>query len=55
MSKWFVNFAKRVAEASGYPSAFVAAVAMVIVWLATWVRGSFELGETSAQNLKVQR
>jgi low affinity Fe/Cu permease len=35
MSKWFVNFANRVAEASGYPSVFVAAVVTVLVWLAT--------------------
>jgi low affinity Fe/Cu permease len=35
MSKRFVNFANRVAEASGYPSVFVAAVATVLVWLAT--------------------
>jgi low affinity Fe/Cu permease len=34
MSKWFVNFADRVAEASGYPSVFVAAVVTVLVWLA---------------------
>jgi low affinity Fe/Cu permease len=35
MSKWFVNFANRVAEASGYPSVFVAAVVTVLIWLAT--------------------
>jgi low affinity Fe/Cu permease len=31
MSKWFVNFANRVAEASGYPTVFVAAAATVLV------------------------
>jgi low affinity Fe/Cu permease len=30
-----VNFANRVAEASGYPSVFVAAVVTVLAWLAT--------------------
>jgi low affinity Fe/Cu permease len=35
MSKWFVNFANRVAETSGYPSVFVAAVVTVLVWLST--------------------
>jgi low affinity Fe/Cu permease len=35
MNKWFVNFANRVAEASGYPSVFVAAVGTVLIWLAT--------------------
>jgi Low affinity iron permease len=35
MSKHFVRFANRVAEASGYPSVFAVAVSMVLVWLAT--------------------
>jgi low affinity Fe/Cu permease len=35
MHKSFVNFANRVAEASGYPSIFVAAVVTVFIWLAT--------------------
>jgi low affinity Fe/Cu permease len=35
MSKWFVNFANRIAEASGYPSVFAVAVAIVLVWLGT--------------------
>jgi low affinity Fe/Cu permease len=34
MNRWFVNFANRVAEASGYPSVFVVAVATVLIWLA---------------------
>jgi low affinity Fe/Cu permease len=35
MNRWFVNFANRVAEASGYPSVFVVAVVTVLIWLAT--------------------
>jgi low affinity iron permease len=35
MHKGFVNFANRVAEASGYPSVFAVAVATVLMWLAT--------------------
>jgi len=35
MSKHFVRFANRAAEASGYPSVFAVAVSMVLVWLAT--------------------
>jgi low affinity Fe/Cu permease len=35
MNKRFVQFANYVAEASGYPIVFAAAVLSVIVWLAT--------------------
>jgi low affinity Fe/Cu permease len=35
MNRWFVDFANRVAEASGYPSVFAASVATILVWLAT--------------------
>jgi low affinity Fe/Cu permease len=35
MNKRFVQFANRVAEASGYPSVFSVAVLSVILWLAT--------------------
>jgi low affinity Fe/Cu permease len=35
MSKWFVRFANRVAEGSGYPSVFIVAVMTVLNWLVT--------------------
>jgi len=35
MRTWFVRFANGVAEASGYPSVFGAAVLTVVVWLVT--------------------
>jgi low affinity Fe/Cu permease len=35
MNRWFVDFANRVAEASGYPCVFAASVATILVWLAT--------------------